>query len=156
MKKHSYKTQVQWTGNLGKGTEKYNTYSREYIISVENKTPIQGSSDPAFLGDPTKYNPEELLLASIASCHMLWYLHLATTKGLVVLDYIDNAKGVMIEKEDGSGYFESVTLYPEVTIADHTQIELANALHVEANKFCFIANSLNFKVSHQAISKVLH
>lgn len=148
--------QLYWTGNLGKGTEKYHAYSREHIISVENKTPIQGSSDPAFLGDSTKYNPEELLLASIASCHMLWYLHLATTKGMVVLDYIDNAKGVMIEKEDGSGYFESVSLYPEVTIADPTQIELANALHVEANKFCFIANSLNFKVSHQAISKVLH
>ena len=154
MKQHQYQLALQWTGNLGKGTASYNAYARDYTIGIEHKIAIAGSSDPAFLGDKHKHNPEDLLLSSIASCHMLWYLHLATTKGIVVVDYKDDAKGVMIEKEDGSGYFESVTLYPIVTIQDPTQIELAHALHKEANKYCFISNSLNFKVEHQPICQV--
>jgi organic hydroperoxide reductase OsmC/OhrA len=154
MKKHTYQSSLQWTGNLGQGTAKYNSYSRDYNIDIENKATILGSSDPAFLGDPARHNPEELLLCSISSCHMLWYLHLATTKGIVVVDYSDHATAVMMEKEDGSGYFESATLNPIVTITDPAKLEEANALHKEANKYCFIANSVNFKICHQPHSKV--
>ena len=148
MKKHEYQTKLTWTGNQGEGTKKYNSYTRDYIIQVSNKVDILGSSDPAFLGDINKHNPEDLLVSSISSCHMLWFLHLASTKGIVVIDYMDSASGVMIENEDGSGNFESVTLNPVVTITDITRIEETNELHQVSNKFCFISNSLNFKVKH--------
>jgi organic hydroperoxide reductase OsmC/OhrA len=154
MKKHEFQTNLIWTGNLGQGTKQYDAYSRDYTIQVTNKEDILGSSDPAFRGDKNKYNPEELLLSSIASCHMLWFLHLASTKGIIVVDYIDQAAGVMIEKEDGSGYFESVTLNPVVTIIDPERIKETNELHQLANNYCFIANSLNFKVMHKSTCKV--
>ena len=154
MKNHEYHSKLTWTGNLGEGTKSYNSYSRAYSIDIENKISINGSSDPIFLGDKTKHNPEELLVSSISSCHMLWFLHLASSKGIIVLDYIDNAKGVMKENEDGSGYFESVTLNPMVTITDISRVDEANELHQQANKYCFIANSLNFKVKHHPICKV--
>ena len=151
MKKHEYQTNLTWTGNQGEGTKKYNSYTRDYSIKILNKAVIQGSSDPAFLGDANKHNPEDLLVSSISSCHMLWFLHLASTKGIVVVNYTDNATGVMIEQEDGSGYFESVTLNPVVAITDASRVEETNELHQLANKYCFISNSLNFKVKHQPI-----
>jgi len=154
MKKHEYQTNSTWTGNQGIGTKEYNSYTRDYIIEISNKVDILGSSDPAFLGDKKKHNPEELLVSSISSCHMLWFLHLASTKGIVVMDYKDTAKGVMIEKEDGSGYFESVTLNPVVVITDPSRIDETNELHHISNKYCFISNSLNFKVKHNPICHV--
>jgi organic hydroperoxide reductase OsmC/OhrA len=144
---------LTWTGNLGVGTKNYKSYSRNYRIDINNKIAIEGSSDPNFLGDMSKHNPEELLVSSISSCHMLWFLHLASSKGIIVLDYIDNAKGIMIENEDGSGYFESVTLNPIVTISDISKINETNDLHQQANKYCFIANSLNFKITHHPVCK---
>lgn len=152
-KDHLYKTTVTWTGNKGSGTMDYRSYDRDYVISVNGKTDISGSSDSAFLGDKSKHNPEDLLLASISSCHMLWYLHLCSKNEIVVIDYKDDAAGVMEELADGSGKFKEVTLHPQVLIADKAHLELANSLHQEANKMCFIANSLNFPVKHEATSK---
>ena len=155
MKKHEYQTNLTWTGNQGEGTKKYNSYTRDYTIEIFNKAIIHGSSDPAFLGDANKHNPEDLLVSSISSCHMLWFLHLASTKGIVVVDYTDKATGVMIEQEDGSGYFESVTLNPIVTITDSTRIDETNELHQLANKYCFISNSMNFKIKHDPFCQVV-
>ncbi|WP_131537692.1 OsmC family protein [Pedobacter nototheniae] len=152
-KDHLYKTTVTWTGNKGSGTMDYRSYDRDYVISVNGKADISGSSDSAFLGDKSKHNPEDLLLASISSCHMLWYLHLCSKNEIVVIDYKDDAAGVMEELADGSGKFKEVTLHPQVLIADKAHLELANSLHQEANKMCFIANSLNFPVKHEATSK---
>ena len=76
MKRHTYQTQVDWTGNTGEGTKTYQGYGRDHTITSDGKARIQGSSDPAFRGDATRYNPEELLVASLSACHMLWYLHL--------------------------------------------------------------------------------
>lgn len=149
-KEHQYKTNLVWTGNKGSGTMDYRSYDRDFTVVVEGKTPITGSSDSAFLGDKTKYNPEDLLLSSISSCHMLWYLHLCSKHEIVVMEYKDNAVGVMVENADGSGQFREVLLQPEVLISDKSQKDLANTLHEEANKMCFIANSLNFPVKHQA------
>jgi organic hydroperoxide reductase OsmC/OhrA len=154
MKKHQYQTNLIWTGNLGVGTANYAAYSRDYRLEVLNKAAILGSSDPAFKGDENKHNPEDLLVASISSCHMLWFLHLASSKGIIVTDYSDTATGTMIENENGSGYFDSVILYPVVTITDPTRIDETNELHQLANKYCFISNSLNFKVKHDPICKV--
>ena len=148
-KQHQYDTTITWTGNKGAGTAGYAGYERSHTLSVNNKTDILCSSDPAFRGDATKHNPEEFLLASLSSCHMLWYLHLCADAGVVVTAYTDNAKGIMEETEGGGGRFISVTLFPRVTVSDSSMIDKANALHEKANAFCFIANSCNFPVHHQ-------
>jgi len=148
-KEHHYTTTIRWTGNKGTGTNDYRAYERSHVISVENKTDIQASSDPAFRGDKTKHNPEEMLLASLSSCHMLWYLHLCADAGVIVVDYLDEAKGTMEEGDNGSGKFKEVTLFPLVTVADSSMMEKANDLHKKANELCFIANSVNFTVHHQ-------
>ncbi len=150
MKKHNYEVKVEWTGNEGKGTENYKSYKRDHTVSVDGKyNEINGSSDPSFMGDPARYNPEELFLSSLSSCHMLWYLHLCSVNKIVVTEYIDYAKGIMEETKDGSGQFTEVILYPKVRISDPDMVERAKELHEEANKMCFIANSCNFKIQHQ-------
>ena len=151
---HHYKLTVKWTGNTGMGTSNYRQYERSHTISVDQKVDILGSSDPAFRGDKTRHNPEDLLLASLSACHMLWYLHLCSEHGVVVLDYEDSATGIMLETEDGGGRFTSVTLNPVVTVAADSMIETANSLHKMANKLCFIANSCNFLVEHRPVSWV--
>jgi organic hydroperoxide reductase OsmC/OhrA len=146
-KEHHYAITTEWTGNTGTGTKTYASYERSHNLSIENKKTIFMSSDPAFRGDRTKHNPEDLLLASLSSCHMLWYLHLCADAGVVVISYTDHAEGTMQETENG-GHFSSVTLHPVVKVAEASMIEKANALHHEANKKCFIANSCNFPVHH--------
>ncbi|RDI08545.1 OsmC family protein [Flavobacterium sp. AG291] len=153
MKAHYYNTIINWTRNKGKGTETYKAYTRDHTIEVKGKPTIEGSSDPDFLGDATRYNPEELLLASLSSCHMLWYLHLCAEAGIIVTAYTDNAEGTMTETPDGSGHFTSVTLNPVVTVKETPMMEKANELHNKANKRCFIANSCNFPVYHKPLCK---
>lgn len=147
-RQHNYKTTLQWSGNKGTGTVNYKAFERSYIISIENKPDILGSADPAFLGDKTKYNPEEFLVASLSSCHMLWYLHLCSEAGVVVTDYLDNATGLMVETSNGGGRFTKVILYPVVMVEENSMIQKANELHKKANELCFIANSVNFEVEH--------
>lgn len=149
MKKHHYKTLLEWTGNEGVGTENYRSYSRNHTIKVEGKHhKILGSSDPSFLGDKSRYNPEELFLSSISNCHMLWYLHLCSVHHIIVTEYLDHATGIMEEDETGSGRFTEVILHPQVKVKDADMEAKANELHEEANKMCFIANSCNFKIGH--------
>lgn len=152
-KEHLYKISLQWTGNTGKGTSNYRVYDRAYKIEVEGKPTIFGSSDPAFRGDKTKYNPEELLVASISSCHMLWYLHLCADAGVVVIDYVDRTVGKMCETKDGGGKFTQVILKPEITITAESNLEQAKQLHHQAHKLCFIANSVNFPILCQPLIK---
>ncbi|MET3536020.1 OsmC family protein [Chryseobacterium limigenitum] len=147
-KDHHYKTAIQWTGNKGTGTSNYRNYERSHTISIENKAVIEASSDPAFRGDKTKHNPEDLLLSSLSSCHMLWYLHFCSEAGIIVIDYTDSATGIMEETANGSGHFREVTLNPTVIITEESMIEKAKELHHKANEFCFIANSVNFPVKH--------
>lgn len=137
-----------WTGNKGEGTSTYRSYERGYTISINGKTDINGSSDPAFRGDPSKHNPEELLVASLSSCHMLSYLHLCAVNGIVATAYEDEATGTMEEDKVRGGYFTEVVLNITVNITDVSKKELAEKLHHDANKLCFIANSVNFPVRH--------
>ncbi|WP_103068390.1 OsmC family protein [Aquimarina sediminis] len=149
MKQHQYSATIKWTGNKGSGTANYKSYTRDHSIFVDEKyKEILASSDPSFLGDKTKYNPEDLFLSSLSACHMLWYLHLCSVHNIIVTDYVDNATGVMEESTNGSGKFKSVTLNPIVTIEKQEMIEKAKEIHSEANKMCFIANSCNFKIKH--------
>ncbi len=142
---HRYAVQVRWTGGMGVGTRSYTSYKRDHLVEASGKPPIEGSSDPAFRGDATRYNPEELLVASLSSCHMLWYLHLCAVNGVVVVGYEDAASGVMEEKS-GRAAFVQVNLSPRVTIAPGCDTKRAAALHEEAHRNCFIANSVNFPV----------
>jgi len=146
MKQHEYKVQVNWTGNDGGGTKSYREYRRDHTICAAGKPEIPGSSDPSFRGDPRRYNPEELLVASLSACHMLWYLHLCSVNQIIVVGYQDRASGVMQEHEDGSGEFVRVTLQPRVKILAGASREKALALHEEAHQQCFIARSVRFAV----------
>lgn len=150
---HNYKLTVKWTGNKGTGTSNYKEFERSHSILIDNKIEILGSSDPAFRGDKTKHNPEDLLVASLSSCHMLWYLHLCMEAGVIVTDYIDNATGIMIETSNGGGRFTEVTLNPIVTVTEISMTEKANEQHKKANELCFIANSVNFPVYHKPTCK---
>jgi organic hydroperoxide reductase OsmC/OhrA len=149
---HTYRTTTTWTGNTGRGTADYRAFSRNHEVAGAEKTaPILGSSDPAFRGDQSRYNPEELLLASISACHMLWLLHLCADSGIVVTDYRDEATGTMAENADGSGQFTRVLLRPRMTITDPSRIDDARALHIRAHQLCFIARSVNFPVEHEPL-----
>ncbi|MEI7978302.1 MAG: OsmC family protein [Bacteroidota bacterium] len=152
---HQYKVTIVWTGNKGLGTKSYQSYDRNHTITIDNKVDIFASSDPAFLGDKSKHNPEELLASSLSSCHMLWYLHLCSANGITVIDYKDHAIGTMKETAENGGHFTEVVLRPTVIITDQTQVEKANELHKEANKMCFIANSCNFPVKHISTCKAV-
>jgi organic hydroperoxide reductase OsmC/OhrA len=146
MKHHAYEVRMQWTGNDGQGTRTYKGYRRDHIIVSEGKPEIPGSSDPSFRGDPSRYNPEELLVASLSACHMLWYLHLCALSRIIVVEYRDAPSGIMRENDDGSGQFERVTLKPVIKISAGDDRAKAFSLHHEAHRLCFVARSVNFPV----------
>jgi organic hydroperoxide reductase OsmC/OhrA len=144
---HRYSVVVRWSGNLGTGTSSYRSYSRDHEIGAHGKPDIHGSSDAAFRGDPSRWNPEELLVASLSACHKLWYLHLAAEQGISVTAYADQAEGVMEERPGGSGRFTRVVLRPTVTVTTQSDTARANTLHRIAHEKCFVANSVNFPVT---------
>lgn len=146
---HHYAIGLVWTGNRGSGTSGYKAYGRDHVLSSEGKHDIAGSSDRPFHGDADRWNPEELLLASLSQCHLLSYLHVAASAGVVVTDYRDEPLGIMEQTADGGGHFTSVTLRPVVTVASAEMAELAAALHHDASQKCFIAASVNFPVGHE-------
>jgi organic hydroperoxide reductase OsmC/OhrA len=148
---HKYAITVRWTGNKGTGTSGYRDYARAHEIAAEGKPVIEASSDPAFRGDRTRWNPEELLLAALSSCHQLAYLHLCADAGIVVVDYVDDAEGWMQETKDGAGQFTRVMLRPRVTIAAGGDAAKAQELHQGAHAVCFIARSVNFPVECEAM-----
>ncbi|MBK1785086.1 OsmC family protein [Prauserella cavernicola] len=148
-REHSYALTVRWTGNQGSGTSSYRAYSRDHDISAEGKPVLAGSADPAFRGDPGRWNPEELLVAALSECHMLWFLGLCSQAGVVVTDYVDEAAGTMAEQAGGAGEFTEVVLRPTVTVAEQDMVERAAELHAAAHEKCFIARSVNFPVKHE-------
>ncbi len=154
MNQHSYEIELQWTGNNGQGTSDYRAYRRDYIVSMAGKPDLPGSSDPLFRGDPSRYNPEDLLVASLSACHMLWYLHLCATAGIIVERYRDVPVGTMALGSDGSGEFKEVVLRPQVEIS-RGDSALARSLHEKAHSMCFIARSVNFPVRHEPVLRVV-
>ncbi len=153
-KQHHYSTNIVWTGNQGTGTSGYLAYSRNHEIKMGSKPLIHASSDPAFRGDPDLHNPEELFLSSLSSCHMLWFLHLCSAEGVVVLEYEDRATGIMEENSDGSGKFVRVRLHLTVHVKEERMISKVDSIHSKANKMCFIANSCNFPIEHKSTTKI--
>ena len=107
-KRHEYRVTVTWQGNAGTGTSAYRDYGRDHLISAEGKPDILASADPAFRGDPARWNPEDLFLASLSACHKLWYLHFCAVSGVIVTAYEDAAEGVMEMDESGGGRFTEI------------------------------------------------
>jgi organic hydroperoxide reductase OsmC/OhrA len=138
---HEYAVSVVWEGDRGTGT-------RQLTVTAEGPAPILASADTPFRGDADRWNPEQLLLAALAQCHLLSYLHVAVKNGVVVTGYTDDAVGSMLQ-EGESGRFTSVTLRPRVTVAEESMVAVAQTLHAEASRLCFIANSVNFPVAHE-------
>jgi len=153
-RQHRYHVTVRWTGNAGSGTSSYRGYGRDHEVSAAGKPVVAGSADPAFRGDAARWNPEELLLASLSACHQLWYLHLCADAGVVVTAYEDDAEGCMAERADGAGQFVSATLQPRVTLAAGTDVQVATRLHHDAHAACFIARSVNFPVACAPVFRV--
>jgi organic hydroperoxide reductase OsmC/OhrA len=151
---HRYALTVTWTGNSGHGTSTYRGYRRTHTVRAEGPPELLGSADRTFHGDRDRWNPEQLLLASLSQCHMLSYLHVCVDEGVVVTEYVDHATGSMRTEADGSGRFTEVVLHPEVTVADESMVEAATAAHHRANQLCFIANSVSFPVQHQPVVRV--
>lgn len=146
---HQFKAHINWTGASEGPTETYDGYSREYLIEIDGKPPLRGSSAPVYMGDAGLHNPEDLLVASLSTCHMLWYLHLCSDAGIHVSGYVDDAEGTL-EMMDGQMVFTSVVLRPQVSLAKGDP-EAALAIHRDASAACFIANSVNFPVIHEPI-----
>jgi len=147
---HHFAVGIEWAGNRGTGTSDYRSYGRETVISATGKESIDGSSDRAFRGNPERWNPEELLIAALSECHLLSYLHVAATNGIVVETYEDAATGTMEQTTNGGGHMTTVTLRPLVTISAG-DVDLALRLHAEASEKCFIAASVNFPVLHEPV-----
>jgi organic hydroperoxide reductase OsmC/OhrA len=156
---HHYSVRIQWQGNRGSGTSDYRSYGRQHLIEADGKHDISGSADRVFHGDRDRWNPEELLVAALAQCHMLSYLHVAASHGVVVTDYADAPVGTMLQTPGGGGHFTLVVLHPVVTVAAapgdaDAIVELAAALHEEAARKCFIAASMGFPVRHEATTVI--
>jgi organic hydroperoxide reductase OsmC/OhrA len=145
---HNYAIAITWTGNTGLGTKNVRAYSRNHDVAASGLPSIGASSDPAFRGDPSRWNPEQLYVASIAQCHMLWYLGLAAQNGVTVISYEDRPTGLMIEEANGAGQFDNVTLHPVVTIAAGSDARLAEELHHRVADYCFIARSVRTPIHH--------
>jgi organic hydroperoxide reductase OsmC/OhrA len=146
---HRYVLRTTWTGDRGTGTSGYRDYDRAVTIEVDGKPDLLASSDKPFRGDPTRWNPEDLLLASLSECHLLSYLHACVQAGVAVIGYHDEASGVMVEDGRGGGAFREVVLRPHVVVTDESMVDAATAAHAQAHEWCFIANSVNFPVRHE-------
>ena len=149
-KQHPFEARIVWTGNRGEGTRRYRGYDRTWDMVTPGKPQIGCSNDPGLGGDPAKYNPEDLLLSSLAACHMLWYLHLASAAQINVLQYEDDPIGLGETLPNGAGRFLSATLRPRIQLVTGSDPEKADALHHEIHKYCFIARSVSFPVSYEA------
>lgn len=143
---HSFSVNVTWTGAGSEGTSSYTAYGRDHEVVVEGKPPLPGSADAAFRGDPSRYSPEDLFVASLSQCHMLWALHMAARAGVVVVGYTDRATGTMRVESAGAGQFIEVTLHPQLTVLGEVDPAVIAKIHEDAHAHCFIARSVNFPV----------
>lgn len=151
---HHYTVHVTWQGNSGTGTSGFRDYRRHALLEGSSPQKILASADKTFHGDSDRWNPEQLLLAALSQCHMLSYLHVATKHRLTVVAYEDDPVGTLRQTPDGGGHFTEATMNPVVTITDAGQRDLAERLHVDAARLCFIRNSVNFPVGHLPVIRV--
>ena len=151
---HNYKLTAVWTGNNGDGTKNVRTYDRSHKVTIQGKPELFLTTDNPAVGDKSKLNPEDLLVSSLSSCHLLSYLYLCSMAGIVITAYTDHATGIMVENANGGGSFKEVTLNPVFHVANESMAEKAIELHHKAHEICYIANSVNFEVKCNPTCKV--
>jgi organic hydroperoxide reductase OsmC/OhrA len=149
-KHHRYAVRTVWEDADGIGTRSYDGYSRDHRFEMVGKPVLHASADPAFCGDRAKANPEDLFLAAVSSCHMLFFLALCARNGVCVLAYEDAAEATLELHADGGGAFSNITLRPCVTVSRENEIPLARTLHDRAGELCFIARSCAAPIEHIA------
>ena len=154
MAEHDYTARVVWTGNRGEGTAHYRGYDRTWNVETRGKPVIRCSNDPLLGGDPGLHNPEDMLIAALAACHMLWFLHLASDAGIAVMAYQDDPLAVGETDGSGASRFLRATLRPRITVPAGTDLKVADALHGRVHDYCFIARSVNFPVTCEARYRV--
>lgn len=147
--RHDFPARVVWTGNTGQGNRSYRGYQRTWTLATAGKPEVHCSNDPLLGGDPTLHNPEDILIAALASCHMLWFLHLASNAGVIVEAYEDNAVGIGESEPSGKGRFVEAILKPRITVAPGTDTQKADEIHHDIHNHCFIARSVNFPVRYE-------
>ncbi|MBP7370624.1 MAG: OsmC family protein [Arenimonas sp.] len=128
--------------------EQTTTYNRDHTVTLENGINIASSAAPAFLGNATMSNPETLLLAALASCHMLTFLAITSKRGYQVSHYHDKAEGTLGKNAEGRMALIHCTLKPTISFVNDiapTSEELQK-FHESSHRNCFIANSLSTKV----------
>ena len=150
---HTYQLTAIWEGNTGQGTKHIRSYERTHSILINGKENLKLTTDNKAVGNPNLHNPEDLLVAAVASCHLMSYLYVCALEGVVVEEYMDKVEGYMIEKTTGGGCFDKIILRPTVVVANSEMEKLAYSLHHKAHEICFIANSLNFPVICEPIIK---
>lgn len=139
---------VEWRSD---GGFREGRYSRAHIWSFDGGAVVPGSASPhvvpAPMADPAAVDPEEALIASVSSCHMLWFLHLARDSGLEVAAYRDEARGRMGRDDRGRMAMIRIALRPQIQFAGEApDAEALRRLHREAHERCFIANSLRTEI----------
>ena len=142
--KHVFKAKLDWLFSK----KEAETYTKSHAITIDGKSVLHVSAAKAFKGDPALYNPEDLILSSVVSCHMMSYLYVCKQNDIDVVSYTDEAEATLEVSADGSGRFIAIKLNPKVCIANKDKIEEALSLHKKANQLCFIANSCNFPILH--------
>jgi organic hydroperoxide reductase OsmC/OhrA len=147
---HTFKAALNWKLNPEGSTHNSSRISRNHQVSIAGKQVLEVSAAKAFKGDASLHNPEDLLLSALTSCHMMSYLYVCAQHDIEVLAYSDKSEGQLEVEESGKGSFKSVDLNPVVTIKNAQNLELAKELHAQANELCFIANSCNFPIHHNA------
>jgi len=149
---HSYQTNLTW---VGAGVAPFQKHDRSYEVACEGKPTLLGSADQTFRGNKGRWNPEDLLVASLSACHHLWYMGLCAAAGIEVKAYEDAAEREMVEERIGEGgQFARVILRPRVTLARGADKAKAKELHHTAHEKCFIARSVNFPVRHEPTIEV--
>jgi organic hydroperoxide reductase OsmC/OhrA len=140
-----FQSQVRWTGSYVSGQTGGRSYTRDMLVEPAGKPPIPGSAGTQFFGDAARYNPEDLMLASLAECHLLTYLALATKAGIRFEALSIQVTGVL-GSSGGKTRFVRATLTPIATLAAGADNTLAQALHRDAHEQCFMSNSINFPI----------
>ena len=143
---HQFNAQLNWNLKEKPDNFKGRFYTKNHSISFDQKTDLEISAAKTFKGDPTLHNPEDLLLASLTSCHMMSFLYCCSVENLEVLKYVDNSELILNVNSDGSGKITKAILNPLVKFATEVEIFDLNLLHKKASKLCFIANSCNFTI----------
>lgn len=146
---HFYRARLTWVGGERGPAVTYEGYSRDFRVDFPGKAPLDGSADPSYRGSADRVNPEELLVASVSSCHMLTYIALAVRARMDVVSYEDAAEGIM-QIVDGKMRVTDIVLRPRIVLGSGADLERAHAIHEQAHEQCFIANSVNCDIRVEA------